>query len=147
IGRADAPLARTVVRVHHHPARRGVGLHRALHAARLYALQPNAWREPCARPRRLGERRGDRELAPRAAAERQFRRHLRVVALRGGLARFAGDRLLDGQMRLRRAIGPASRDFLGHPGGLAVLFATESWERFSYFGNAALVGSSIAKYR
>ena len=42
-------------------------------------------------------------------------------------------------MRFRRAIGPASRDFLGHPPGLAVLFATESWERFSYFGNAALV--------
>ena len=33
----------------------------------------------------------------------------------------------------------SSRDFLGHPRGLAVLFATETWERFSYFGNAALV--------
>ena len=30
-------------------------------------------------------------------------------------------------------------DFLGHPRGLAVLFATEAWERFSYYGNAALV--------
>jgi proton-dependent oligopeptide transporter, POT family len=49
-------------------------------------------------------------------------------------------------MRLRRAIGPASRDFLGHPGGLAVLFATESWERFSYFGNAALVVLYMVKY-
>jgi proton-dependent oligopeptide transporter, POT family len=49
-------------------------------------------------------------------------------------------------MRLRRAIGPASRDFLGHPPGLAVLFATESWERFSYFGNAALVVLYMVKY-
>src|SRR5262245_18022118 len=49
-------------------------------------------------------------------------------------------------MRLRRAIGPASRDFLGHPPGLAVLFATETWERFSYFGNAALVVLYMVKY-
>ncbi len=33
---------------------------------------------------------------------------------------------------------PAS-EFLGHPRGLALLFATETWERFSYFGNAALL--------
>jgi POT family proton-dependent oligopeptide transporter len=32
-----------------------------------------------------------------------------------------------------------SGEFLGHPRGLAVLCATETWERFSYFGNAALV--------
>lgn len=30
-------------------------------------------------------------------------------------------------------------DLFGHPRGLTVLFATETWERFSYFGNAALV--------
>ena len=35
--------------------------------------------------------------------------------------------------------GHAETDFLGHPRGLAVLFATETWERFSYFGNAALL--------
>ena len=35
---------------------------------------------------------------------------------------------------------------LGHPRGLAVLFATESWERFSYFGNAALVVLYMVKY-
>jgi proton-dependent oligopeptide transporter, POT family len=40
----------------------------------------------------------------------------------------------------------ATRDFLGHPRGLAVLFATEAWERFSYFGNAALVVLYMAKY-
>ncbi|HKF12198.1 MAG TPA: peptide MFS transporter [Xanthobacteraceae bacterium] len=37
-------------------------------------------------------------------------------------------------------------DFLGHPRGLAVLFATEAWERFSYFGNAALVVLYMTKY-
>ena len=39
-----------------------------------------------------------------------------------------------------------ARDFLGHPRGLAVLFATETWERFSYFGNAALVVLYMVKY-
>jgi POT family proton-dependent oligopeptide transporter len=32
-----------------------------------------------------------------------------------------------------------TRDLFGHPRGLTVLFATETWERFSYFGNAALL--------
>src|SRR5262249_35489768 len=44
---------------------------------------------------------------------------------------------------------PAHRvpaDFLGHPRGLAVLFATEMWERFSYFGNGALVVLYMVKY-
>jgi proton-dependent oligopeptide transporter, POT family len=49
-------------------------------------------------------------------------------------------------MRVRRALEPSSRDFLGHPRGLAVLFATEAWERFSYFGNAALVVLYMVKY-
>jgi POT family proton-dependent oligopeptide transporter len=40
----------------------------------------------------------------------------------------------------------SARDFLGHPRGLAVLFATETWERFSYFGNAALVVLYMVKY-
>jgi len=39
-----------------------------------------------------------------------------------------------------------ARDVLGHPRGLAVLFATETWERFSYFGNAALVVLYMVKY-
>src|SRR5438270_9331059 len=38
------------------------------------------------------------------------------------------------------------RNFLGHPRGLAVLFATEAWERFSYFGNAALLVLYMTKY-
>jgi POT family proton-dependent oligopeptide transporter len=37
-------------------------------------------------------------------------------------------------------------EFLGHPRGLAVLFATEAWERFSYFGNAALLVLYMVKY-
>src|SRR5437660_12823642 len=41
---------------------------------------------------------------------------------------------------------PAAGDFLGHPRGLAVLFATETWERFSYFGNAALIVLYMTKY-
>src|SRR5919201_783400 len=41
---------------------------------------------------------------------------------------------------------PPPREFLGHPRGLAVLFATEAWERFSYFGNAALVVLYMTKY-
>src|SRR5213593_3155575 len=40
----------------------------------------------------------------------------------------------------------ATHDFLGHPRGLAVLFASEAWERFSYFGNAALVVLYMTKY-
>src|SRR2546427_7778937 len=39
-----------------------------------------------------------------------------------------------------------SGEFLGHPRGLAVLCATETWERFSYFGNAALVVLYMVKY-
>ena len=38
------------------------------------------------------------------------------------------------------------REFLGHPRGLAVLFAAEAWERFSYFGNAALIVLYMVKY-
>src|SRR5712691_214902 len=48
---------------------------------------------------------------------------------------------------IARAPPPAmAGDFLGHPKGLAVLFATEMWERFSYFGNAALVVLYMVKY-
>jgi POT family proton-dependent oligopeptide transporter len=38
------------------------------------------------------------------------------------------------------------RDLFGHPAGLTWLFATEMWERFSYFGNAALVVLYMVKY-
>lgn len=33
----------------------------------------------------------------------------------------------------------ATDTFLGHPKGLYVLFATEMWERFSYYGMRALL--------
>jgi POT family proton-dependent oligopeptide transporter len=39
-----------------------------------------------------------------------------------------------------------TRDIFGHPAGLTWLFATEMWERFSYFGNAALVILYMVKY-
>ena len=34
----------------------------------------------------------------------------------------------------------------GHPKGLTVLFATEMWERFSYFGMASLLVLYLVKY-
>jgi proton-dependent oligopeptide transporter, POT family len=37
-------------------------------------------------------------------------------------------------------------EYLGYPRGLAVLFATEMWERFSYFGNAALLVLYMVKH-
>lgn len=40
----------------------------------------------------------------------------------------------------------AQGDLFGHPKGLSVLFATEMWERFSYFGMSALLVLYMAKY-
>src|SRR5215470_7696511 len=40
----------------------------------------------------------------------------------------------------------APRDFLGHPRGLAFLFTTEMWERFSYYGMRALLVLYMVKY-
>src|ERR1700738_3123744 len=34
---------------------------------------------------------------------------------------------------------PYDRSFFGHPRGLATLFFTEMWERFSYYGMRALL--------
>src|SRR6266545_4661744 len=39
-----------------------------------------------------------------------------------------------------------SGDFLGHPRGLAFLFTTEMWERFSYYGMRALLVLYMVKY-
>src|SRR3977135_2273881 len=41
---------------------------------------------------------------------------------------------------------PAPRDFLGHPRGLAFLFSTEMWERFSYYGMRSLLVLYMVKY-
>lgn len=40
----------------------------------------------------------------------------------------------------------APSDFLGHPRGLAFLFTTEMWERFSYYGMRALLVLYMVKY-
>src|SRR3954454_9049435 len=40
----------------------------------------------------------------------------------------------------------ARTDLFGHPKGLSVLFATEMWERFSYYGMASLLVLYMAKY-
>jgi POT family proton-dependent oligopeptide transporter len=40
----------------------------------------------------------------------------------------------------------AATDFLGHPRGLAFLFATEMWERFSYYGMRALLVLYMTHY-
>jgi proton-dependent oligopeptide transporter, POT family len=40
----------------------------------------------------------------------------------------------------------ASSDFLGHPRGLAFLFSTEMWERFSYYGMRSLLVLYMVKY-
>ncbi|MBI3704849.1 MAG: peptide MFS transporter [Rhizobiales bacterium] len=41
---------------------------------------------------------------------------------------------------------PASRDLFGHPRALSFLFATEMWERFSYYGMKALLVLYMVKY-
>src|SRR5215210_7519312 len=46
-------------------------------------------------------------------------------------------------MERRAAARP---DFLGHPKGLSFLFATEMWERFSYYGMRALLVLYMVKY-
>src|SRR5260370_7503161 len=40
----------------------------------------------------------------------------------------------------------APAEFLGHPRGLSFLFATEMWERFSYYGIPPRPVLSIPKY-
>src|SRR5260221_4172978 len=40
----------------------------------------------------------------------------------------------------------AQDDFLGHPKGLSFLFATEMWERFSYYGMRALLVLYMVDY-
>ena len=47
---------------------------------------------------------------------------------------------------IRRKAPAARRDLFGHPKGLTVLFATEMWERFSYFGMTSLLVLYLVKY-
>jgi POT family proton-dependent oligopeptide transporter len=44
------------------------------------------------------------------------------------------------------AIMPARTDLFGHPKGLTLLFTTEMWERFSYYGMRALLVLYMTKY-
>src|SRR2546428_692772 len=46
----------------------------------------------------------------------------------------------------RVELAPKAGEFLGHPKGLAFLFATEMWERFSYYGMRALLVLYMVKY-
>src|SRR3954464_4846117 len=53
--------------------------------------------------------------------------------------------------RLRVMHEPATRnagqaELFGHPKGLTVLFATEMWERFSYYGMTSLLVLYLVKY-
>ena len=41
---------------------------------------------------------------------------------------------------------PAQKELFGHPRGLSILFATEMWERFSYYGMRALLVLYLVKY-
>ena len=41
---------------------------------------------------------------------------------------------------------PTNRQFLGHPAGLFVLFLTEMWERFSYYGMRGLLKLYMVNY-
>src|SRR3954471_23810121 len=51
-------------------------------------------------------------------------------------------------MTIPASVGVPARqgEFLGHPRGLAFLFATEMWERFSYYGMRALLVLYMVKY-
>jgi POT family proton-dependent oligopeptide transporter len=44
------------------------------------------------------------------------------------------------------ALGAQPRDLFGHPRGLSYLFATEMWERFSYYGMRALLVLYMVRY-
>ncbi len=44
------------------------------------------------------------------------------------------------------SVHAAKGDFLGHPRGLSFLFATEMWERFSFYGMRALLVLYMVKY-
>src|SRR3954466_705298 len=41
---------------------------------------------------------------------------------------------------------PSQREFLGHPVALYLLFFTEAWERFSYYGMRALLILYLTAY-
>ncbi len=46
----------------------------------------------------------------------------------------------------QRPAAPAGEELFGHPRGLTVLFTTEMWERFSYYGMASLLVLYLVNY-
>jgi proton-dependent oligopeptide transporter, POT family len=50
------------------------------------------------------------------------------------------------RMQQGAANPPSTKEILGHPIGLFVLFATEMWERFSFYGMKALLIYYLTKY-
>jgi POT family proton-dependent oligopeptide transporter len=53
---------------------------------------------------------------------------------------------MNGIVAVREQTHIRPRELLGHPAGLAVLFETEMWERFSYYGMRALLVLYLTKY-
>ncbi len=49
-------------------------------------------------------------------------------------------------MEAQAAAGPKPKQLFGHPRALSFLFATEMWERFSYYGMRALLVLYLVKY-
>ncbi len=64
------------------------------------------------------------------------------------------EKIMRRRLRPRMSASPATRadnrgasgDLFGHPRGLSYLFATEMWERFSYYGMRALLVLYMVKY-
>ena len=54
--------------------------------------------------------------------------------------------MVDASLTPRDALPPASRELFGHPIGLTTLFATEMWERFSYYGMRSLLVLYLVTY-
>jgi POT family proton-dependent oligopeptide transporter len=53
---------------------------------------------------------------------------------------------VSGAAAAQRQTRTRPREWFGHPAGLAVLFGTEMWERFSYYGMRALLVLYLTKY-
>src|SRR5205085_2670030 len=79
----------------------------------------------------------------RSSASRSGATTIRCVGCRACRSKCGPDITNVLSRRLYRAGEP---DFLGHPRGLSFLFATEMWERFSYYGMRALLVLYMTKY-
>jgi proton-dependent oligopeptide transporter, POT family len=66
---------------------------------------------------------------------------VRAAIITGNAFRKTGPAMPDGH-----ALKTQHAHLFGHPKGLTVLFATEMWERFSYFGMASLLVLYLVKY-